>query len=328
MMHTTNASAADRERFAGCMQIGGLRLAFYVNTPRYHAYLNELFPLMQDADSGHDIGIRLLCRTGETAPETVRTVYTAEISEVTESRKRLICTGGSAYCEIFAEVKNAEALYYTYVLPALKLTMAARGILTLHASAFETPSHTAAVCAAPGGSGKTSLSVLMLKYGAVMMTDDLIFVDPARQIMFAFPRPFHVDRSLAAHYGWLEQWLENSQPYMKGSKKYNLRFYELADVRHVFEMPLPEVLVFPVLGDCAQTELCEISERGAAAMLLSQLYFSPACCCAEAETLLNTALKRSCVLKLGRDMLAQPSETAADILRMIDAKKREADRSI
>lgn len=305
--------------YAGCIQLCGKRIAFYSNENRFNTYLCELFNLDTSCAQSGCLEIQFIYdENGKSSDVSIR--YEAGKVIVNEKRKKLICEPKQVQCIIYANVKSAEALYYTYVLPSLKTIFAENDILTLHASAFRTQKGTCAAFVSPSGCGKTSLSVLMMKYGAQILTDDLFFIDINQEKIWAFPRPAHVDISLCKWFTWLEEWIAHSQPYMSGSNKYNLRFFERDDISYCFEMPLPDIIFFPVIGNKESTYAVSVSERAALIRIMSQIYFNPHKNCREAAKLIDKYIDNSKVLYLGNDVILEPQKTAMRILDIIDSE--------
>ena len=180
----------NNEFYAGSLIIGENEIAFFCNHSIYKTYLKHLFPLEDHCanNSFYKSEIHFFYASQSKNLTEVNTIYSEKEVVVSESRKMLFCKNNVVFCHIFVEVKNHETFYYTYVIPAVKLIMANNKILTLHSSVLRTPENTYVALVAPSGCGKTSLAILLLRHGATLMTDDLVFIDINHEKVFTFPR--------------------------------------------------------------------------------------------------------------------------------------------
>jgi len=75
--------------------------------------------------------------------------------------------------------------------PILYLKLLEQEVLLIHAAGVADDRH-GYVFPAHGGTGKTTLSLNLLRNGFNLLGDDLLLLDPATQTVYAYPRPLHL----------------------------------------------------------------------------------------------------------------------------------------
>lgn len=300
--------------FAGSTNICDIQMNVYCNHIQYKEYLCELLHL-QDVklvENTEEIcfvqNSELIEVSEDYLSDNVFVIREQNSINVQEQRKCLKYDSHKLQCEINVKVKSSEALYYTYVLPALRIVLAENGIFCLHGSAFMTPSGKCIAFVAPSGCGKSTLSVLLMKHHCTILTDDLFFIDVKRSRIATFKRPAHIDINLCKSLPWLEEWLCGSSAYMAGSKKYNLKFFDKEYISYSDSMPLPQRIFFPIIANEYETSLMDISFRGAMMRILSQMYFHVDKNDDDVVQFLAAHCTKAKVLRLGTGLLENPLE--------------------
>lgn len=308
----------DKKIFAGYLSLGGETIGLYCNQMSYYSYLNSLFKLDWIGMTEETAKIEFFYETKQKAGKLADCFVSREGNEVQvkENRKSLVYKNGVAKCKIHVKVTNSEALYYTYVLPAIKVVMAEKGIFCIHGAMYQTPKGVTVAIIGPSGCGKTTLSVLMMNYGMTVLTDDLFFVDMKERMITTFPRPAHVDFSLCEYYPWLAEWLKDSRPYMKGRKKYNLDFYKKDIIKSCLSLSLPDKILFPVIGNQEEVVLDNVSNKAAITRILSQIYFHRETNSAAVMEFIERYQEKCKLLLLGNNMRLKPQ---LEIQRIVDA---------
>jgi len=75
--------------------------------------------------------------------------------------------------------------------PVMYLKMLEQRVLFMHAAGVSKDGK-ASLFPALGGTGKTTLSLSLLRCGFLLLGDDLLIVDPAIKTVFPYPRPLHL----------------------------------------------------------------------------------------------------------------------------------------
>lgn len=305
-------------KLAGYLDLAGEKIGLYCNEISIYNYLNSLFALEQSDTVQENARIEFFY-VGEEKEGKIDYSVTRKDNEVyvSEKHKALEYKNNVAKCTILASVKNAEALYYTYALPSLKIIMAEHGKICVHGAAYQTENGKTVAVIGPSGCGKTTLSVLMMNSGMTVLTDDLFFVDLKNRMLSTFERPAHVDISLCEHYAWLREWLKDSKPYMKGKTKYNLYFHKMNGVKSTLTMGLPDLLLFPLIGDQEDVQLRPVSPRAAISRMLSQMYFHKG---SNSQNVIDfvECYKNQCkLLLLGKKMRSDPLNEIQRIVELI-----------
>lgn len=75
--------------------------------------------------------------------------------------------------------------------PVLYFKLLRSGILLMHAAGVA-DARGGYVFPAEGGTGKTTLSLALVKSGFRLLGDDLVLMEPATQTVYAYPRPLHL----------------------------------------------------------------------------------------------------------------------------------------
>lgn len=309
----------EQQNLAGYLDLAGERIGFYCDEISIYNYLNSLLALEQS----------------DTVQESARIefYYAEEQKEDREKEHSVIRKGNEVYisekhksleylanivkCTILARVKSAEALYYTYVLPSLKIIMAEKGMLCIHGAAYQADNGRTVAVIGPSGCGKTTLSILMMNSGMTVLTDDLFFVNMKNRTLSTFARPAHVDISLCEYYPWLREWMKDSKPYMKGRTKYNLDFYKMNNVKSTLTMGLPDLLLFPLIGDQDDIQLVSVSARAAVSRMLSQMYFHKGANSRDVIDFVEHYKNQCKLLLLGKRMRSDPQAELQRIMELI-----------
>lgn len=290
--------------FAGYLSIADEMIGLYCNTMSYYNYINSLFQLEGGSSVKETTRIEFFYEGEQNKDKTTDCYVIRKDNEVyvKESRKFLEYRNSVAKCRIFASVTNSEALYYTYVLPSIKVIMAEKGKICIHGAVYQNSKGETVAVIGPSGCGKTTLMVLMMNHGMTAMTDDLFFVDMKEEVLATFMRPAHVDISLCEYYPWLAECLKDSEPYMKGRKKYNFDFYKIDTVKSCLSLKLPDQIVFPVIGNQDKVIVEEVSEKAAISRILSQMYFHKEINASDVMEFIGRYQKKCKLLLLGKNL--------------------------
>lgn len=308
------------EIFAGYLSIAGETIGLYCNEMSYYNYINSLFQLDRDSPVKETARIELFYEGERKEDELTDCSVIRKDNEVyvRESRKFLEYKNSVVRCKIFAKVTNSEALYYTYVLPSIKVIMAEKGKICIHGAAYQTSKGETVAVIGPSGCGKTTLMILMMNYGITVLTDDLFFVDMKEKVIATFMRPAHVDISLCEYYPWLGEWIKDSEPYMKGRKKYNLDFDKLDTVKSCLSLGLPDQILFPLIGSQDEVIVEEVSDKAAISRILSQMYFHKKKNAGDIMEFIRRYQKKCKLLLLGKNMRINSELEIQKILETIN----------
>lgn len=254
------------------MKVGGLNLAYNTSEEIYENYLNELFEINKEEESQYKIVF--IHSFEENNDREVYTKSDEKSLEVNETRKRIRYENDTVTCTIYANVKNAEAFYYTYVLPCLKIIMGRNGWITIHSSVVKLSDDTSILLAAPSGCGKTTFSFSMIHAGYRLVSDDLVFMKASKNRVSSFYRQLHVDGSTGNTLPWAKEILSNCKPYMKGRSKLNVDFKKIFNhTSYVSDLyRLPGYILLPIITHKENSSFTKISWDIALYRLLGQSY--------------------------------------------------------
>lgn len=96
----------------------------------------------------------------------------------------------------FSTYRSFEVLPYLEWVAISRALAEPSRFLQLHGAALEGEGR-GLLMAGPEGSGKTSLTLSLIKEGLGFLTDDVALLHPLSHRVHPFPRPFHVDEALA-----------------------------------------------------------------------------------------------------------------------------------
>ena len=301
--------------FSTALMIGNHTICFYSNNEIYSKYLCELFSYRYCEKA--DINIYFNENLDNKSSDIIN-LYDDTTVYIQETRKKVLYKDRKISCEVNVPVKSAEAFYYTYVLPSVKICLGREQMVVIHSGFLTTPKGNSFVCISPSGGGKTTTSLILFHEGCSLLSDDLAFFDANDLNVYSFFRPMHVDYKLTATFDWLEPLLKNSKPYMEGSAKYNFDYRENDNLRYDLPAKLRTVFL-PIIVDSDITEIKEISIDKAIYRILSQVYFDKAVGTESFEKLKSflSGIKINLLL-LGRDALMDSCDFSKKIIDCVD----------
>jgi|GEM_PF-6740526 len=213
---------------------------------------------------------------------------------------------------------------FTHMLFTIVLmeTLRYQGLYFLHGAGLAGPNGTSLVVTGDGASGKTTLTIALIRLGWRWLTDDtlLLKTGSAGLELFPFWREFHIPAGLAERIEELRFLLDKSAYSPSGTKR-SLRGETLYGDLKITSMKSPDVVLFSRIVDSPSSRVEKVKALDAVNEIIRNsplVLFSQPPAKAHLEALKALVENAVCYrLYSGRDVFEDPTGGVSGILRLI-----------